>query len=69
MLNTIKTKAVSAKNHISKHRFKYGVATGFAAGLYLMHRSREQLEEFLAEKGIDPMEYYNPEYFAELQAS
>lgn len=68
MLNTVKTKAVSVKNHVVRHRGKYAAGATFIVMLKLQLHTAAQINQFLAEKGIDPMEYYCPEYFAELNS-
>jgi hypothetical protein len=69
MLNTVKAKAVSTKNHIHRNRGKYAAGVTFIAMTKLHMIAVSQWTEFLEEKGIDPMEFLNPEYFEELQNS
>lgn len=68
MLNAVKAKAVSAKNHVVRNRGKYAAGATFIVMLKLQLHTATQINQFLTEKGIDPMEYYNPEYFAELNS-
>lgn len=68
MLNTIKSKVVSTKNHIVRHRAKYAALVTFIAMLELQQISNKQWTAFLVEKGIDPMEFFTPEYFEELNS-
>jgi hypothetical protein len=48
----MKNKIVSIKNHVVCHRFKYGVAVGLSAGLYLTYRCGQQYAEFLKEHNL-----------------
>lgn len=68
MLNPIKSKAVSVKNHVIRNRAKYATLITFLVMVEVQHMSALQWTEFLKEKGIDPLEFYNPEYFAELNS-
>jgi hypothetical protein len=69
MWNAVKSSTVSVKNHVVRNRAKYAVAVTAVAFISLNKRAYSSWDAFLLEKGIDPMEYYNPEYFAELQQS
>lgn len=68
MKNAIKEKAVSAKNHIHRHRAKYAALATFIVMLEVQHMSAMQWTAFLEEKGIDPLEFFVPEYFEELNS-
>jgi len=48
----MKDKLISVKNHVVKHRFKYGVATGLTAGLCLVVRNAHITNEFLTEHDL-----------------
>lgn len=48
----MKHKLISIKNHVTKHRFEYGVATGLTAGLALAVRNQRLVNEFLMEEGL-----------------
>lgn len=48
----MKNKIRSLKNHVIKHRFKYGVATGLSAGCYLVYRAGNEWREFAEENGV-----------------
>lgn len=37
----------SVKNHVIRHRFKYGVATGLTVGGYCLVKQADQWNEFL----------------------
>jgi len=68
MLKPIKSKAVSVKNHVARNKVKYAVLGTASVFLYLQYQASAQWTEFMMEKGIDPMEFFNPEYFAELNS-
>jgi len=57
-MNSIKSKARSVKNHVYRHRAKYAVGGTSLVFLWLMTKRAEQWNDFLAEKGIDPSEFY-----------
>ena len=70
MFNTIKSKVphpTTIGRHINRHRGKYAAAATFLVMAKLQHASSEQWKAFLVEKGIDPMEFFIPEYYEELQ--
>jgi len=48
----MKDKMRALKNHVIKHRFKYGVATGLSAGCYLVYRAGTEWHEFAEEHGV-----------------
>ncbi len=68
MLKPIKSKAISVKNHVYRHRVAYTALVTASAFIYLQTRASAQWTEFLVEKGIDPMEFFIPEYFEELNS-
>lgn len=66
--NKIKATAVRVRDHIGRNKVAY-IAGGVAIGaLTQLQINRKAFEAFLAAKGIDPMEFYLPEAFAELQS-
>jgi hypothetical protein len=65
----MKDKIIQLKNHVYQHRVRYAIIGTAIPFLLLQHHTATQINEFLEEKGIDPMEYYLPEYFEELQAA
>jgi len=67
-MKKLAAKATSAKNHVIKHRAKYAAATTASVFVAISIRNARCLNEFFAEKGIDPTEYYCPELFAEINA-
>jgi len=69
MLNTVKSKAISTKNHIYRNRARYAAGATFIVMLRMQYLASSQWEEFMIEKGIDPMEFFVPEHFEELQNS
>ena len=62
----IKSKAISVKNHVNRNRGKYSALAPPRCSP--SRYSRKQWTEFLIEKGIDPMEFFNPERFSELNS-
>jgi hypothetical protein len=48
----MKSKLTAVKNHVVKHRFKYGVVTGLSAGGYLILRATNEWREFAIEQGV-----------------
>lgn len=64
----IKAKALRIMNHVYRHRGKYAVLTTAMVFMYLQSQASKEWTEFMVEKGIDPMEFFVPEYFAELNS-
>lgn len=67
-MNNIKSVALKAKNNVTTHKAAYIAGAIAIAAIVLQQHNLKVFYEFLEEKGIDPMEYYCPEYFAELNA-
>lgn len=67
-MNYIKDKAIKIKNHVARNKAAYAMSCFAIAAIALQQRNRIAFYKFLEEKGIDPMEYYSPEYFAELNS-
>jgi hypothetical protein len=63
---TLKDKARKVKEHVVRHRGVYAASLLAITAIALQQSNRKAFERFLIEKGIDPMEYYCPEYFHEL---
>lgn len=64
--NQIKSVPSNVKNHVHRNRGKYAFAAG-AITVFALHRTAvKQWDQFLAEKGIDPLEFYCPEELAEM---
>lgn len=62
-----KTTFTKIKNHLKENKMAY-IMGGIAIGVFaLMQNQRRNFEEFLAEKGIDKLEFYIPEYYEELK--
>lgn len=68
MFDNIKIKATSAKEHVIRNRAKYAAAATVVVCFSVHRVAVKQWDAFLVEKGIDPTEFYCPEYFEELQA-
>jgi hypothetical protein len=65
VMETLKEKALKVKDHVNAHRGIYAACTLALVAIALQQSNRKAFEQFLIEKGIDPMEYYCPEYFHE----
>jgi hypothetical protein len=65
-MDNIKVYALKAKNHVARHKAAYAMGAVAIAAIALQQRNLKDFYAFLEEKGIDPMEYYCPEMFAEL---
>lgn len=68
MYETIKSKAVSIKNHVKRNKVEYVFSAVIILLIIGHERNMKHFSAFLEEKGIDPMEFICPEYFEELQA-
>ena len=66
MYETVKIKAVTIKNHVKRNKAAYAMGVVATAAVALQQRNLKLFYEFLETKGIDPREYYFPEYFEEL---
>lgn len=70
MLSPIKSQAISIKNHVARNKVPYVLAAVALLAILLQQTNKNAFYAFLEEKGIDPMEYYAPEfYFEELQVN
>lgn len=66
MMNTIKSAASKMKNHVVANKGAYIMGAVAVTAIALLECHRKGFESFLIEKGIDPLEYFVPEEFAEL---
>jgi hypothetical protein len=66
MFNKIRNGANSVKNHVKAHKGTYAASTVAIAAIALQQRNLRDFYAFLEEKGIDPLEFTCPEYFAEM---
>lgn len=57
---------VRVKNHVARNKVAYAVGAVAISAIALQQRNRIEFYAFLTERGIDPMEFYCPEAFAEL---
>ena len=64
----IKSKLRSAKGHIMRHRGAYASLATTVLWMLHTYRNSKELETFLKSKDIDPLEYWNPEYYEELNS-
>jgi hypothetical protein len=67
-MNKVKSVALKAKNNVTSHKAAYVLGAVAIAAIALQQYNKKMFDEFLTEKGIDLMEYYNPEMLAELNA-
>lgn len=65
-METIKEKARRLKNHIEANKFGYGMLALAIAAVALQQKNLKDYYAFLEEKDIDPMEFYCPEAYNEL---
>ena len=67
-MNPIKSIARKTKNHIGRNKVAYGMT---AVSILLLRGSmhnQKAFDKFMVEKGINPLEFWTPEYFAQLNA-
>ena len=62
-MNRIKSVLIKAKNHVKNHKFAYCASAVAIAAVVLQQRNLRDFDSFLVEKGIDPTEFYTPEYY------
>jgi hypothetical protein len=65
-MNKIKATALRVKNHVSSNRWTYVASSVAVMAIALQQANNRSFQAFLTEKGIDPLEFYCPEYYAEL---
>lgn len=65
-METIKEKARRLKNHWENNKFGYGMLALAIAAVALQQKNLKDYYAFLEEKDIDPMEFYCPEAYNEL---
>lgn len=65
-MNHFKSTARRVKNHVLSHKGTYAMGAVAIAAIALQQKNRTDFYAFLTAKGIDPMEFYMPEYFEEL---
>lgn len=61
-----KTVASKVGNHLNRHKFTYAAGAVAIAAIAIQQENLKLFKSFLIEKGIDPVEYFNPESLAEL---
>lgn len=61
--------ATKAKNHVKNHKFAYVMGAVAIAAVAGNQRNIKGFTKFMEEKGIDPDEFFCPEYFEEKQQS
>ena len=55
-------------NHVASHKAAYVAGAIAIAAVALQQRNRKDFDAFMISKGIDPLEYYCPEEFEELNS-
>lgn len=69
MMNKVKETALKVKNHVKENKVAY-VMTGVAIGVVVIQQAAvRSWMEFLDEKGINRLEFTNPEMFAEMNSN
>lgn len=68
-MDKVKLNAIRFKNHVKRQKYAYIMATVATAAIALQQTNNNAFRKFLEEKGIDPTEYYCPEYYEELKNS
>lgn len=66
MKDKIKNAAVRVKDHVKRNKVAYSLGVVTVTVVALQQANRVAFYKFLESKGIDPMEYYCPEMFEEL---
>lgn len=59
---------VKIKNHIGRNKVAYAMGAVAILAIALQQSNVNAFRKFLAEKGINEMEYFNPEMFAEINS-
>jgi hypothetical protein len=56
------------KNHVEANKAAFAMGAVAVAAIALQQHNRKEFYKFLTSKGIDPVEYYHPEYYEEMNA-
>jgi len=67
-MNPIKKIAVKTKNHLGRHKFAYGMTAVSILLVKANVKNMQSFDQFLVTKDINPLEFWNPEMFKELNA-
>lgn len=65
MKDKIKDKANKVKEHLTDHKWTYFWATAAILLWNGQSRNIREFDKFMTEKGIDPLEFWNPEWYDE----
>lgn len=68
MKERIKNRALRIKNHVSDNRAAYLLALLSAALLQGNYRNSKKFDAFLIGEGIDPLKFWIPEFYEELES-
>lgn len=66
-MNKAKAAFINVKNHLKENQAAYVMGGIAVCAIALQQRNRIMFERFLVEKGLDPLEFYNPEHYEELK--
>lgn len=66
MKTRVKTALADTKNYVKTHKGAICLGVVATAAIALQQMNLKDFYKFLEAKGIDPMEYYAPEAYAEL---
>lgn len=66
MLNSVKSTPTKIKNHVKRNRVSYALGGALIGVVALQQKNVRDFYKFLAEKGIDPTEFFCPEALEEL---
>lgn len=64
--NNLKKVARKTGSHLNRNKVAYAASAVAIAAIVLQQRNNNSFQSFLLEKGIDPMEFYMPDFAAEL---
>ena len=64
----MKNSAVRLKNHVVRNKFAYAASGVALVAIYLQQSNLKAFDAFLESKGINPMEWYDPEMLVELSS-
>lgn len=67
-MDKIKTYARATKNFVVTHKAAIAMGAVAVGAIALQQHNRVEFYEFLESKGIDPVEFYAPEFYEETQS-
>jgi hypothetical protein len=57
----VSNKLKAVRNHVWRNKSGYVMGIAFVGAMALVVRNNKGMEAFLIEKGINPVEFFNPE--------